>query len=151
MTKKIGLVFLSLSFVFLTGCSSVDELIEKFAPDDEDQFSSSTLYLKDANSTGVAGIPYSCYGGYTSDGNLTTSGTTSNTGDISISYWPGYDAECTITPIDAPELYLYDANGPLNDAEVRCTSFYGFTGEDGDDGSINNASSDTCTIKLIIN
>ena len=149
MTTKMKLMALGLSMALSTGCSSVDELIEDYIGDDEDEYTSSALYLKDSNGNGVAGISYSCDGGFTDDGPLTTSGTTSSTGDMSISYWPGFDATCTINPINTTELYLYDANGAMNDAQVSCTSFYGFTGEDGDDGSINNASSDTCSIRLI--
>ncbi len=133
----------------LGGCSAVDDLIEEYASDDGEEFSHSTLYLKDSIAAGVAGVSYSCDGGYTDDGPLTTSGTTSSTGDVSISYWPGYDLTCIIYPIDAPELYLYDANGPINNAEVVCTDSNGLTGEDGNDGSINNAPTDTCTIRLI--
>jgi len=60
----------------------------------------------------------------------------------------GYDLQCTITPVDAPELYLFDVNGPINDAQVSCASYYGLISED---GAINNEPSDTCTITLIIN
>ena len=154
MTTKIKLMALGLSMALTTGCSSVDELIEDYIGDDEDQYTSSTMYLKDSSGSSVAGIEYNCNGGFTSDGELTTSGTTISTGDMPIDYWPGYGLTCTITFVDAPDLYLYDANGPLNDVQLHCNSFideyYYFTGENGHDGSINNASSDTCQIDFML-
>lgn len=144
---KLGVAAMA-STILLSGCDT-ESLLEDIVGDDGEEFSSSALYLKDSSGTGVADISYSCEGGYTDEGNLISSGTTSITGDMSISYWPGYDLMCTITPNDAPALYLYDANGPINDANVHCsTSSYGLTG---DDGSINNASTDTCYINLTIN
>ncbi len=129
--------------VGLTGCD-----VASLVGDDAGEFSSSTLYLKDVNVDGVAGIAYSCDGGYTDDGPLITSGTTSTTGGMSASYWPGYDLQCTITPIDTPDLYLYDANGPINNAQVDCDIFAGSIGQD---GAINNEPTDTCTIRLMLN
>lgn len=155
MTTKMKLMALGLGMVLSTGCSSVDELIEDYVGDDEDQYTSSMIYLKDSSSTGVAGIEYNCDGGFTSDGELTTSGTTTSTGNMPIDYWPGYDLKCTIAFVDASDLYLYDANGPINDVQLHCNSFideyYYFTGENGYDGSINNASSDTCYIDFMLN
>ena len=159
MNKKfLKVTMAALLGMTLAGCDN-ESLVESIAGDEEeDQHSSSSLYLKDANGAGVVGISYSCFGGYVSgDGDmesrekLITSGNTSSAGDMSISYWPGYEVECTITPVSAPELYLYNVNGPINNAQVNCTSSGGFTGEDGHDGSINNASSDTCTIRPVIN
>jgi len=144
MTTKMKLMALGLSMALFTGCSSVEELIEDYI-DDEEQYSSSAIYLKDSSGTGVAGIDYSCDGGYTSDGDLTTSGSTTDTGDMLVDYWPSYGFSCNITLIDAPELYLYDVNGPINDAQVNCASYNGLTGED---GAINNEPFDTCTIRL---
>ena len=106
--------------------------------------------MKDSSGTGVAGVSYNCGEGNVADGEpLITSGATTGAGGMAVSYWPGYDLICTITPVGAPALYLYDANGPINNAQVDCTSFHGFTGEDGVAGSINNASSDTCRLRLL--
>ena len=147
MTTKMKFMALGLSMALFTGCSSVEDLIEDYIGDDEDQYSSSALYLKDSSGAGVAGIEYSCDGGYTSEGDLTTSGTTSSSGDMIVDYWPGYDLQCTITPIDAPELYLHDVNGPINDATSSCASYNGSTGED---GAIHNLSTDTCTLTIVM-
>lgn len=133
--------------LLLSGCN-----VASLAGGDEETAPSTTLYLKDASSTGVDGISYECDGGFDNDGPLITSGTTSSTGDMDTSYWPGYEFSCTITPssID-PELYLYDANGPINGAIISCNQFGGTTGEDGHDGSIGNSSPDSCKITLTIN
>lgn len=148
MTNKIRLLTLGLSIVLFTGCGAVDDLINEYIDnEDGEEFSRTTLYLKDSNGTGVAGISYDCDDGSYYDDNipLNTPGNTPSTGDFPVSYWPTYGAHCTITPIDAPALYLYDASGPLNNVQVSCTSSsYQFTGEDGNDGSINNAPSGTC-------
>ena len=142
----------------LAGCDS-ESLVDSIAGDDSaDQYSQSTLYLKDANGAGVAGISYSCFGGYAGDdddnienGNkLITSGNTPVNGDIPVSYWPGYDLQCTFTTVDAPTLYLYGPSGPINNAQVNCSSSVGFTGEDGYPGSINNAPSDTCYVTIVL-
>lgn len=127
----------------LTGCG-----VESLVGDDDGEFSSSALYLKDVQGVGVAGISYSCDGGYTNDGPLTTSGTTTTTGGMTVSYWPGYDLMCTITPVDAPDLYLYSANGPINNAQVDCNVNDGSIGQD---GAIYNEPTDTCTITLKLN
>lgn len=148
MKKIIIGTIATLLVLSLGGCGAADSLVEDLVGDDSDEYTSSALYLKDSNGTGVAGISYVCDGGYTADGDLTTSGNTSSTGDMLVDYWPGYDLQCTITPVDAPGLYLFDVNGPINDAEVSCASYYGSTGED---GAINNEPSDTCIITLVIN
>ena len=138
--------------ITLGGCDT-DSFIDP--GNDEAEFSRTVVYLKDANGAGVAGIAYSCQEGMTStEGDITTSGTTSVTGDMSVSYWPGSYLECIITTNAAPELYLYTANGPLNNIYVGCTGpgsspgNNGFTGEDGHDGSINNEPNDTCSLQL---
>ena len=139
--------------ITLGGCNTeslVDDYIDP--GNDEAAFSRTTVYLKDANGTGVAGITYSCQEGMTStEGDITTSGTTPATGDMPVAYWPGSSAECIIITNAAPELYLYTANGPLNDIFVNCTGpgSDSFTGEDGHDGSINNKPNDTCSLQLI--
>lgn len=138
----IGSMILTAGLLF-TGCSA-----ESLIGDDEDQFTSSALYLKDSQGVGVEGISYSCDGGYTSDGDLITSGSTSITGEMAVDYWPGYDLMCTITPINAPALYLYDIDGPISNADVQCDSYNGIIGED---GAIYNNSTDECTIFLTIN
>jgi len=145
---KFGVATIAAS-LFLIGCST-DSITESFSGDDDEQFSRSTLYLKDSSGAGVAGIPYSCNGGHADGNQLDTSGNTSSAGDMSVSYWPGYDVICTITPSGAPKLYLYDGNGPVtNPTQVDCTKFHGFIGDDGVAGSINNASSDTCRLRLL--
>lgn len=143
--KKVTIGAMALTAgLLLTGCD-----VSSLAGGDDETAPSTTLYLKDMGGTGVAGIAYSCDGGYDNDGPLITSGTTSSTGAMSTSYWPGYGFTCTLTLSNTVALFLHDANGPLNDVQVNCTSSsYQFTGEDGVDGSINNASSGTCTLKF---
>ena len=132
--------------MILGGCDT-DSIIGE--DDDDIQTSNRTFYLKDSNGAGVTGIAYSCIGGSNDAGDLlVTSGNTASAGDMPIVYAPVSQIRCTLTPIDAPKLYLYDANGPMNDVSVYCNSSNGFTGEDGHAGSINNAPSDTCVFDI---
>ena len=142
--------FLKVTMVALLGMTLGGCDAESLLGDDEEEFSRSTLYLKDSNGAGVAGVSYSCNGGDADGAQLNTAGSTSGTGNMPVNYWPGYDVICNITTNGAPELYLYDANGPITSpAQVSCNNFYGLVGEDGVAGSINNAPSDACNIRLM--
>ena len=115
--------------------------------DDKEEFSRTTLYLKDSSGAGVAGIQYSWSGGEAEIGDISTSGNTPSTGEVAISYWPGYDASCSFTFDNVPQLYLFGTNGPINDIRMQCTD--GVSGVN--PGALNNAPSGTCIGYFVIN
>ncbi len=140
-------IFLKVTMAALLGMTLGGCDTESLLGDDEEEFSRTTLYLKDSSGAGVAGIQYSCSGGEAEIGDISTSGNTPSTGAVDISYWPGYDASCSFTFDNVPKLYLFDTNGPINDIRMQCTP--GAPTEN--PGEIGNAPSGTCVGYFVIN
>ncbi len=140
-------IFLKVTMAALLGMTLGGCDTESLLGDDEEEFSRTTLYLKDSSGAGVAGIQYSCSGGEAEIGDISTSGNTPSTGAVAISYWPGYDVSCKFTFDNVPKLYLFGTNGPINDIRMQCTP--GTSTEN--PGEIGNSPSGTCTGYFLIN
>ena len=130
----------------LGGCDT-ESIIRDIAGDEDEEFSRATVYLRDSNGTGVADIAYSCSGGTSDNGDLSTAGNTPSTGDVAVAYWPGYDVSCTFTFDNVPKLYLFDDNGPINDVRMHCIPGASIENP----SELGNAPSGTCNGYFVIN